>query len=181
MDQRRSKSALGLTIIAALLYGGYQLLGSDIDNGQMPERTERTVVVASIVDGDTIRVRKPGTSETTRVRLLNIDTPELNKECYADEAKQFVEGLIPEGTQVQLVYDQEQADHYGRELAGVYAGETFVNREVAAAGFAVPILVQPNTLFYEEIERAAAEAKESRRGVFAADSGCEFAGYKTQN
>ena len=180
MDQRRSKSALGLTIIAALLYGGYQLLGSDIDNGQTPEGTERTVVVANI-DGDTIRVRKSGASETTRVRLLNIDTPELNKECYADEAKQFVEGLIPEGTQVQLVYDREQTDHYGRELAGVYAGETFVNREVAAAGFAVPILVQPNTLFYEEIERAAAEAKENRRGVFAADSGCEFAGYKTQN
>ena len=180
MDQRRSKSALGLTIIAALLYGGYQLLGSDIDNGQTPEGTERTVVVANI-DGDTIRVRKSGASETTRVRLLNIDTPELNKECYADEAKQFVEGLIPEGTQVQLVYDREQTDHYGRELAGVYAGETFVNREVAAAGFAVPILVQPNTLFYEEIERAAAEAKENRRGVFAADSGCEFAGYTAQN
>lgn len=146
----------------------------------MPEGTERTVVVAHVVDGDTIRVKKPGTSETTRVRLLNIDTPELNKECYADDAKQFVEGLLPEGTQVQLVYDREQTDHYGRELAGVYAGETFVNREVAAAGLAVPILVQPNTLFYEEIERATAEAKENRRGVFAADSECEFAGYKIQ-
>ncbi len=40
------------------------------------------VDVAGVVDGDTIKVRLTGTTE--RVRVIGIDTPELNpRECFA--------------------------------------------------------------------------------------------------
>ena len=52
---------------------------------------EDTVVVNRVIDGDTIDVDIDG--ENTRVRLLNIDTPEIGhngepSECLAEEAKQ---------------------------------------------------------------------------------------------
>ena len=178
---RKSTNVVSLLALAVAGLGTYSFFST----GDQPDKNEadssQQVTVSHVVDGDTIRVSKPGETETTRVRLLNIDTPELDKECYGEEAKKFVEDLLPEGSTVRLEYDQQRADHYGRELAGVYAGETLVNKEVAAAGLAVPVLVQPNDLYYDEISDAVAAAKHEGKGVFAADSGCNFADYKTRN
>lgn len=178
---RKSTNVVSLLALAVAGLGTYSFFST----GDQPDKNEadssQQVTVSHVVDGDTIRVSKPGETETTRVRLLNIDTPELDKECYGEEAKRFVEDLLPEGSTVRLEYDQQRADHYGRELAGVYAGETLVNKEVAAAGLAVPVLVQPNDLYYDEISDAVAAAKHESKGVFAADSGCNFADYKTRN
>ena len=178
---RKSTTVVSLLALAVAGLGTYSFFST----GDQPDKNEadssQQVTVSHVVDGDTIRVSKPGETETTRVRLLNIDTPELDKECYGEEAKRFVEDLLPEGSTVRLEYDQQQADHYGRELAGVYAGETLVNKEVAAAGLAVPVLVQPNDLYYDEISDAVEAAKHEGKGVFAADSGCNFADYKTRN
>lgn len=167
--------------MASLVYGGYQLLDHDAQNETQASGDTHMATVADVIDGDTIRVSKPGEQETTRIRLLNIDTPEIGKECYAEQAQHFLEELIPEGTRVRLEYDQEPTDHYGRELAGVYVGDTFVNKEVAAAGLAVSIVVEPNDRFYHEIDEAVAAAKRQQRGVYAPDSGCSFADYKTRN
>ena len=178
---RKSTNVVSLLALAVAGLGTYSFFST----GDQPDKNEadssQQVTVSHVVDGDTIRVSKPGETETTRVRLLNIDTPELDKECYGEEAKRFVEDLLPEGSTVRLEYDQQRADHYGRELAGVYAGETLVNKGVAAAGLAVPVLVQPNDLYYDEISDAVAAAKHEGKGVFAADSGCSFADYKTRN
>lgn len=178
---RKSTNVVSLLALAVAGLGTYSFFST----GDQPDKNEadssQQVTVSHVVDGDTIRVSKPGETETTRVRLLNIDTPELDKECYGEEAKRFVEDLLPEGSTVRLEYDQQRADHYGRELAGVYAGETLVNKEVAAAGLAVPVLVQPNDLYYDEISDAVTAAKHEGKGVFAADSGCNFADYKTRN
>lgn len=167
--------------MASLVYGGYQLLDNDAQNETHTSSHTQMATVAHVIDGDTIRVSKPGEQETTRVRLLNIDTPEIGKECYAEQAQHFVEELIPEGTRVRLEYDQERTDHYGRELAAVYVDNTLVNKEIAGAGLAVPIVVEPNDRFYRDIEEAVASAKRGQHGVYAPDSGCSFADYKTRN
>ncbi|WP_448860493.1 thermonuclease family protein [Corynebacterium propinquum] len=179
--RRKSTSSIGLIIVASLVYGGYQLLDDDAQDANYTSGHTQMATVAHVIDGDTIRVSKPGEQETTRVRLLNIATPEIGKECYAEQAQHFLEELIPEGTRVRLEYDQEPTDHYGRELAGVYVDDTLVNKEVAAAGLAVSIVVEPNDRFYRDIEEAVASAKRGQRGVYAPDSGCNFADYKTRN
>lgn len=178
---RKLTTVVSLLALAVAGFGTYSFFSTGDQPDKNAADSSQQVTVSHVVDGDTIRVSKPGETETTRVRLLNIDTPELDKECYGEEAKRFVEDLLPEGSTVRLEYDQQRADHYGRELAGVYAGETLVNKEVAAAGLAVPVLVQPNDLYYDEISDAVAAAKHEGKGVFAADSGCSFADYKTRN
>lgn len=114
-----------------------------------------TVTVTKIVDGDTIVVER--NNEETKVRLLAIDTPEQG-ECLHDEATARLAELIPPGTRVRLEYDQERQDRYGRDLAGVFEGDTFVNEQLLLDGYARPLTIQPNTKYQKRAEAAAAKA-----------------------
>lgn len=76
--------------------------------------------VTAVVDGDTIDVDTA--HGRVRVRLIGIDTPEIGRhgtagECYAEEARDFLDHLIY-GKTVELVADTTQADTdvYGRSL-----------------------------------------------------------------
>ena len=82
------------------------------------------VTVESISDGDTLRVTLGEVS--TRVRLLNIDTPETHHpskpvECMGPEATAALKSMISPGDTVVLRYDRRLYDRYDRLLAGVYA------------------------------------------------------------
>lgn len=136
---------------------------------------EAQATVVRVVDGDTLIADVDG--ERTRVRLLNIDAPELHhgtqaQECLGPEATAFLADRLPEGTTVTLVYDREQEDRYGRTLAGVYEGDSLVNAEVAEAGLALPVLFEPNDRFYAAVVQASDEAERSGRGLFDPASGC---------
>ncbi len=95
----------------------------------------QSATVAAVVDGDTIDVDTAAGS--FRVRLIGIDTPEINRDggqedCYALEARGMLDDLLY-GKIVQLVADPTQAnvDAYGRLLRyvlvdGVSAAETLI-------------------------------------------------------
>lgn len=106
----------------------------------VPAASEVGQVVA-VVDGDTIDVATE--DETVRVRLIRIDTPEIGRggeasECYADEARTFLDELLY-GRQVELISDPTQADtdKYGRllrhvDIEGLSAAEAAI---AAGAGY----------------------------------------------
>ena len=92
------------------------------------------VVVASITDGDTFR-----TTDDERVRLIGIDTPELQgDECFADAATEHLTELIPPGTEVRLVLDVDPEDRFERTLAYVERADDDLDVGLAMArdGFA---------------------------------------------
>ena len=96
------------------------------------------VTVESISDGDTLRVTLGEVS--TRVRLLNIDTPETRHpskpvECMGPEATAALKSMISPGDTVVLRYDRRLYDRYDRLLAGVYADGVLVNAEMARLGY----------------------------------------------
>lgn len=131
--------------------------------------------VERVVDGDTIDVST--WSGTKRVRLLNIDTPELGhfgapEECLAQEAKSRLEELVPEGTKVALEYDVDRQDQYGRELAGVFKGGDFINERIVSEGFAHAVLFEPNRKFYDRILAAEAGPRTNGTGVFGVGPEC---------
>ena len=133
------------------------------------------IVVDRVIDGDTIDVWMLG--KTVRVRLLNIDTPETKDpgqapECLGPEAASFLEERLPPGTRVELGYDQERYDRYGRTLAGVYEAGKLVNAEVAAAGLGAPVVFEPNRRFYPEVLAAAQQAEARQVGSYALDVEC---------
>lgn len=128
-----------------------------------------TASVIRVVDGDTIDVSLDG--EETRVRLLNVDTPETKHpsepvECLGLEASEFLETLLPTGTDVELEYDIERLDRYDRTLAGVYHENSLVNAEIAANGLGIAVVYGPNRKFYDDVKEAEQGARDRGLGLY---------------
>ena len=123
--------------------------------------------VIRVVDGDTIVL-----SGGDRVRYVGIDTPEVGgePEYYGREALEFNRGLV-EGRKVTLQRDASDRDRFGRLLRFVYADGILVNAELVREGFARARVYPPDTRYSECFAALEQEARESRRGLWARDSG----------
>lgn len=122
-----------------------------------------TCTVASITDGDTL-VCEGG----TRVRLLLIDTPEMDQGEFGRQARRELVKLAPPGTHLRLEGDVERRDRYGRSLAYLYTPDgRMLNEEMARAGFALTLVYPPNVKHVERIRDAVDAARESGAGLWA--------------
>ncbi len=129
--------------------------------------------VARVGDGDTIDL-----ADGRRVRLVQIDAPELGEgECYAAEAAQALEALLPEGTAVRLEPDAGLDDEvrFGRLLRYVHLGDTNVNLELVRRGAAAPWFFGGDRGRYaDELLAAARAAEEQGRGLWGACPAAEL-------
>ncbi len=155
---------------------GVAVLGGVVSMGVGVAKSDEHAVVNRVIDGDTIDVTLDG--EKTRVRLLNIDTPEIGRngrpsECLAEEAKEYLEDRLPQGIEVTLEYDEEKTDKYGRTLAGVFLGGDLVNADIAAEGLAVAKKIGANGKFYNEVKEAESGPRTKGTGVFGVSDECQ--------
>jgi len=122
-------------------------------------------VVTQVIDGDTIEL-----ASGERLRYLLVDTPENTSEveCYGPEATQFNADLV-EGEEVELSYDQECADDYGRVLAYVSIGDREINSLLVERGFGCALYIPPNgEERRDEFESLQARARADSRGLWGA-------------
>jgi micrococcal nuclease len=101
----------------------------------------REAEVARIIDGDTIEL-----VGGERVRYLMIDTPETTggkSECYGANAVTLNTELVL-GKTVELAYDVECQDRFGRTLAYVSVNGREVNALMIERGYACVLHVPPN-------------------------------------
>lgn len=126
-----------------------------------------SVPIVSVVDGDTARALVNGREES--VRYIGVDTPEVDPsigvECFGAEASARNKQLVEDET-VRLAYDAERRDRYGRLLAYVYVGETFVNAELVRGGFATTLEIAPNDSQAGLFDRLQQEAANAGRGLW---------------
>jgi micrococcal nuclease len=133
--------------------------------------------VTRVIDGDTIEIE---TGE--RVRYLGIDAPETVDprkpvQCFGIEASKKNKELV-EGKTVRLEKDITDKDKYDRLLRYVYldpsppgggSGQVlFVNLELVKQGFAFSYTYPPDVKYQKEILAAEQEAREQKRGLWAA-------------
>lgn len=168
MPPRRPRPLIGM-LAAALLVG----LGGCALLTDFPEQTEGidgrpTGVVASITDGDTLRLVVDG--EELRVRLTGVDTPELRgSECFADEATDALARLAPVGSRIAFEYDEEERDRYDRELMYLFTSEgTFINLALVEGGYGRELHYSPNFRYRDQIESAEAAAQAAGAGLWGA-------------
>ncbi|MEZ4450286.1 MAG: thermonuclease family protein [Nannocystaceae bacterium] len=112
--------------------------------------------VVRAVDGDTIDL-----DTGDRVRYLMIDTPESTQgkiDCYGEEAHEYNARLV-EGQEVDLYYDEQCRDTYGRLLAYVHTDAGEVNRILIRQGYACFYSIPPNG--YERIDEFRALEREA--------------------
>ena len=118
--------------------------------------------VASITDGDTIRVIVSGVNEP--LRFIGVDAREVG-DCLASEATAFVDDAVA-GRKVRLDRDISDRDHYDRLLRYVFVDGTLVEEELVRQGLAEAIEYPPDTKYAAALESAQAEAKSAHRGIW---------------
>jgi len=125
--------------------------------------------VAWHYDGDTLRL-----TDDRRVRLLGIDTPEMNyhkgtpPQPLADAARRRLQTLLPKGSPVGLARDRQRQDRYGRELAHTYRPDgTSVEEVLLREGLAVSFILPPNRSQVDCLLAAERQARLARRGLWA--------------
>ena len=137
---------------------------------------EPNATVDRIVDGDTLVAIVNGARE--RVRLLGIDTPESVAEnrpdqCYGEEAGEYLEALLPEGSAITLILDEEARDQYDRLLAYVVrsSDDLFVNLDLIEQGYAGVLIYDPNDHYESLFRSAEREAIEAGIGLWGVCGG----------
>ena len=162
-----------MVLVVVLATGGSDD-GSGTSAGDRPDADTSSargasVPIVSVVDGDTARALVDGREES--VRYIGIDTPEVDPsigvECFGAQASARNKQLVEDET-VRLVYDAERRDRYGRLLAYVYVGETFVNAELVRGGFATTLEIAPNVSKAGLFDRLQQEAANAGRGLWGA-------------
>ena len=120
--------------------------------------------VTKIYDGDTITL-----SNGMKVRLLQIDTPELSPaECYGKDARQALIKLIDQ-SKITLEGDKvsDDKDRYGRLLRYVYAGKINLNLKLVEIGAATPYFYQGEKGKYSsQLLKAAQNAQAKKIGLW---------------
>lgn len=127
----------------------------------LPVRPENltTVTVTHVVDGDTVDL-----ADGTRIRLIGINTPELDQPYY-DEATQFTRALL-ENKQVGLEFDADELDQYDRTLAYLWIGDELANYTIVRSGWANSLSIQPNVKYAVYIEQAQEKAAAEGAGIW---------------
>jgi micrococcal nuclease len=123
-----------------------------------------------VADGDTIRLE-----DGTRVRLVQIDAPELGeRECFGAAAAATLRRVLPPGTEVRVDFDEalDREDRHGRLLGYVFVGSLNVNGTLVEVGAAAPYFFDGDRGRYaDELLAAAERARKARRGLWGACEG----------
>lgn len=127
-----------------------------------PRRSTAACTVKRITDGDGIECEGIG-----RVRLIGMDTPELDQEPFGRQAAAALASLLPVGAQVRIEQDVDARDRYGRLLAYVWVGPVLVNWRMVREGWATLLTYQPNVQYAEWLIDAERRAREEGRGLWA--------------
>lgn len=130
-----------------------------------------------VSDGDTLVLRGIGVGPVpavpTKVRLLEIDTPEVQPtpDCFGEEAADRLEELVPKGSRVRVEADRDLHDRYGRVLLYLWTEDGVSVEEVLLReGYARVLYVRPNDKHLDHFRAVEAQARTERRGLWGACS-----------
>ena len=139
---------------------------------QVPFGYTTTAKVSRIIDGDTFVL-----SDSSRVRLLGIDTPELNSKDtfyipYANHSKLLLDSLINNKV-VKLTFETKTRDMFDRILAYVWLRNAtgqdslFIQAEMLKRGLARIRYYPEGSKYYEIFYNLRASAMKNNLGIWS--------------
>lgn len=137
------------TIIAILTYSNFSLIRENSEY-------KRLFIVKAVSDGDSFML-----TSGQQIRLYGLDAPELAL-CGGKEAKDKLTELI---LSKPVRAEGETFDTYGRKVAMVYSGNTFINEIMIREGFAS--CNHHYDVGTVSLRDACAYAKENRIGIYS--------------
>ncbi|MCR8641738.1 thermonuclease family protein [Paenibacillus sp. N1-5-1-14] len=133
------------------------------------EASDRTKVkVERVVDGDTLQITINGSKE--RLRLIGVDTPETKKAdtpvmFWGEEASAYTKKRL-EGKTVELEWDVEPKDQYGRYLAYIWIDDEMFNRTLIQEGYGRMVTFQPNVKYVDTFKKDQEAARKKGNGIW---------------
>lgn len=147
---------------------------TDLPEGDDPCAEPQLVRVQETVDGDTFHALPEGDDWYFSVRIIGVDTPEVQHddpaECYGNEAWVYSSEEL-KGNLVWLTFDADCYDDFDRTLAYVIRGEGeagFFNRALARNGYATELTIAPNDTYADEIRDDVRAARDDGLGLWSA-------------
>jgi endonuclease YncB( thermonuclease family) len=142
--------------------------------GDEPCRSPLYVEITHVWDGDTVTAHPIGGGGDQVIRMIGVDTPEIDHgegaECWGDEAWAYTREQL-DGVRVWLTFDAECIDYYDRTLAYVHTSaepDGMYNLRLAREGQATQLTFRPNDTFAEEIGEAEEQARMLALGYWGA-------------
>lgn len=97
-----------------------------------------TVNDFNIIDGDTADLILDRPEEVSiKARFLLIDSPELKKNPYGQMAKERVQELFQQANTIQIQYDKNKKDQYGRDLVYIWLDDILLQEILVTEGYAI--------------------------------------------
>ncbi|MEH7333140.1 thermonuclease family protein [Neobacillus drentensis] len=172
------KKIVGVTLLTAAIILGFPQIQNEEHNQNLiiksdaeSSTVQEPITLVKTIDGDTIKVKIKGKTET--VRYLLVDTPESKKEgmCvqpFAKEAFKRNNQLVKSG-KLTLEFEQGNIrDTYGRVLAYVYVDGQSVQELLLNEGFArVAYIMNPDYKYLAVFREAEQLAKRSRLNIWS--------------
>jgi endonuclease YncB( thermonuclease family) len=152
---KKNKILPRLAAIFSLLFIPSLILNGIFLYRELTIKKDQGVGMISVYDGDTLIL-----DNKERLRLRQLDAPELEL-CGGQEAKKKLEELVSE-KRVRIT--EQIPDQQGRGMALVYVGNTLVNKELLAGGFAR--YHSDKTSETDSLKTAANEAKGNNLGIY---------------
>lgn len=135
------------------------------------------VSLVKIIDGDTIDVNLNG--KTERVRLIGIDTPEMNDyrseiQCFAQEAKTKAQVLLTNSSfTLQPDSTQMDRDKYNRLLRYViFSDKSNLAKLLIEQGYGYEYTYNVPYKYQQEFKNAQKTAKNNQRGLWNPNHPC---------
>lgn len=133
-----------------------------------PDHIDEQVRVTYVYDGDTVFL-----ANGQHLRLIGLDTPEMGRdgaanEPYAVAARDRLRLLLfTHHQRLNLRFDQQRRDHYGRLLAHAFLQDgTSVTATLLDAGLATTLVIPPNVWNAQCYATQARQARQSRLGLW---------------
>lgn len=169
MDDDTGVKILVVAVFLALMAtlstrgGGSGDVGAHVSDGRAwAERWQNVCHVQGIVDGDTVLC-----NDSTLFRLTLVDAPETGFGPIGQEARSALGMILPPGSKARIELDQQAEDEHGRVHGYLYTRDGYlVNESMVGTGYAVPWVIEPNTLYRSRIERAGAYARQQNSGLW---------------
>ena len=123
------------------------------------------VTLAKCIDGDTARFLL--NNEEIKVRFIGIDTPELNKDEYATEASNYTCNKLKNANKIELEYDINKIDKYGRTLAYIFVDDKLLEEQLLKNGLGKVKYINKKYKYYDKLVDAENKAIENKKGIYS--------------
>ncbi|MDN3015773.1 thermonuclease family protein [Paenibacillus sp. BSR1-1] len=172
------KRIVGVTLAATAIILGFPQIQTEEPNQKINIKSDagsftrqEPITLVRTIDGDTIKVKIKGKTET--IRYLLVDTPESKKEgmCvqpFAKDAFQRNNQLVKSGRLTLEFEEGNTRDSYGRLLAYVYVDGKMVQETLVKEGFArVAFIMNPPYKFLNLLRENENLAKRNKVNIWS--------------